>query len=169
MPGDGNPPSGFFTKMSAQPKQWLVIQATDLGDYLNQTQYAAIETQDTSSFGGDPFTDVMNDVVNRVRMKCSSSINNVSSATIGAVPPEVKTATVMLIIQGLQSRIPTLELTDDQKTLIKTAEKDLDQIVTGKLKVSLPLDPLVEVQQGAPAQVVTRSRVFANQWSMRGI
>lgn len=134
---------------------WINIVVTDLNDYLVGAQVAALRSAALAAGQSDPFENVMHDRTNYVRARISKRIS--ISETAYSVPPELKTAACMLIIEAMQGRL-NLQLTDDQRTAIARAYKDLDIAATDDLPVSTPDDPVEpEVQQaGGNAAIVTK-------------
>lgn len=142
---------------------WLTIAVADLEDYLLEPQMTALRTVALADGQADPFTKVMQDRCNYIRNRIAGRVQ--ISATAYAVPPELKSQTCLLIIEAMQPRLAVLPLTEDQKTLIATAKKDLDIAGTSDLPISSPTDPTdVEAQSGSghvsvvrkPTTVLTR-------------
>lgn len=157
--------------MSDQTTAWVVPALTDLQSYINATQYNAISTGDTISgqTATTLFTAYMMTVTGRITSKIQGNANTLGSATNNAIPPECLWIACWLILEMLNTRLPSLGLTDDQKAIIKKAEKDLDAIAARKQLVVIPNDPINRVQQLGAATVVTKSCQTVNSWTMRGI
>lgn len=151
--------------------QWIVITADHLNDYLVAAQVEALRTAALGDSQVDPFTSVMPDVANRIRRKIESSPKmNQVSATPNAVPPELKTAACVLIIQAMQGRLNTLRLTADQVRLIEQAEADLKAIAKGEDVVGKPDDPLQgEAQVGGGITLVSDTTRRATREKMNGL
>lgn len=134
---------------------WINIVVTDLNDYLVGAQVSALRTAALASGQSDPFENVMHDRTNYVRARISKRIS--ISATAYSVPPELKTCACLLIIEAMQGRL-NLKLTDDQRSAIARAYKDLDIAATIDLPVSTPDDPVDPVVQagGSNAVVVAK-------------
>jgi hypothetical protein len=139
---------------------WLTITLADLNDYLVGAQVAALNSSALASGQSARFTNIMTDMVNRIRVKIESCPRNHISATPLTVPPELKWATCYLIIEALQSAIPALQLTEDQRNQIAKANTQLDRIANCTDAVTRPDDPLIpaDVQRGGQAQLLTHSR-----------
>jgi hypothetical protein len=143
---------------------WIIITKAHLADYLVGAQLDALSTAALGDGQADPFAAAMPDrctyVRNRIAGRCQLS------ATAHAIPPELKTQACFLIIEAMQVRL-MLELTDDQKTMIRRAYTDLDLAGTDDLPVSTPDDPIdaavqsaTKVQQvGKPTRNATRSKL----------
>jgi hypothetical protein len=150
---------------------WIVITANDLNGYLVAAQVAALRTAATAVGQTDRFAEVMPDVVKRIRKKIESCTRNQLSATPNSVPPELKTAACILTIQAMQAGIPGLKLTDEQRTMIETAESDLRDIAACKMVVSQPTDPLVpsEAQTSGTIQMVNKPTRHATRTKLAGL
>lgn len=148
---------------------WVVIQKTDLNDYLVGAQVAALSTAALAKGQSDPFASVMADRCAYVRNRISNKIR--LSATALAIPPELKTSACMLIIEAMQRRLPMLELTEDQKTGISDAKKDLDIAGTDKFPISTPDDPVepeLQQQSGNGVASVSSNTRQATRTSLAG-
>lgn len=148
---------------------WITLSLTDLNDYLVGAQVAALNSSALASGQSARFTNIMTDMVNRIRVKIESCPRNYVSATPLTIPPEVKWIACYLIIEALQSAIPGLQLTEDQRNQIAKANAQLDRIAECKDAVSIPDDPLVpaDVQRGGQAQLLTHSRPIASRRDTR--
>lgn len=117
---------------------WIIITATDLNDYLVGVQAAAIRTVAVAAGQTDRFTAVMPDVSSRIRNEILSCSRNRLDATANSIPPELKTVACLLIVEAMQSGIPGLELSEDQRTLIRDARDYLKRIARCEIAVSSP-------------------------------
>lgn len=146
---------------------WIVIAVTDLNDYLVAAQVAAMRTAALAVGQSDPFTNVMHDRANYVRNRISRRIQ--ISETAFAVPPELKGQTCLLIIEAMQGRLK-LNLTEDQKTAISRAYRDLDIAATDDFPVSTPDDPVQpDVQAGGGMRVVSSRTRAASGSKLSGL
>lgn len=136
---------------------WLTISLSDLNDYLVAAQVNALNSSALAAGQSARFTNIMTDMVNRIRVKIESCPRNYVSATPLTVPPELKWAACYLIIEALQAAVPALQLTDNQRNQIAKANTQLDRIAAGQEAVSRPDDPLIpaDVQRGGQAQLLT--------------
>lgn len=147
---------------------WIVITAADLNDYLVAAQASAVRTAALATGQSDPFANVMHDRCNYIRNRISKSVQ--ISATAYAVPPELKTCACWLVIEALQTRLPPLRLTEDQKNLITRAYKDLDIAATDDLPVSIPDDPVSpSVNPGTSFQQVSKPTRVAIRAKLDGL
>lgn len=144
------------------PVAWITIALTDLNNYLVGAQVSAVNTAALASGQSDRFTEVMQSVVNRIRNKIESCSSNRISETALTIPPSLKACACLLIIQGLQSSIPSLKLSEDQVRLIETYESDLTAIAKCELRVEDPEDPLEPGNSTASStpRFGTRTRYF---------
>jgi hypothetical protein len=125
---------------------WPTISAADLNDYKVAAMIEALRTAALDSGQADPFDTVMHDRCNYVRARLSSIS---LSATAYSVPPELKTCVCWLIIEAMQSRLPGLSLTEEDRRMIDRAYKDLDLAAAGSLPITLPDDAITpSVQAG---------------------
>jgi hypothetical protein len=144
---------------------WLTIQLSDLNNYLVGAQVTALNTAALATGQSDRFTEIMTDMVNRIRTKIEGCPRNHISATPLTVPPELKWAACYLIIEAMQAAVPGLKLTDDQRNQIAKAGDQLTRIADCKEVVSIPPDPLtpVDVQRGGQSQLVTHTKRTASR------
>lgn len=140
---------------------WITLQSTDLNDYLVGTQALAVRTAALADGQADTWTNVMTDIVTEIRAAIrGGSIKNrvpvVVSRTPLSIPPELKRTALVMIRNAMQGRIPSLDLTDDQKDEHKVALRFIERIQTGLATVAMPPDPIEpdELQHGAPAQII---------------
>lgn len=153
------------------PVAWIQIVLADLNNYLVAAQVNAVNTAALGAGQVDRFTEVMTSVVNRIRNKIESCAGNRISLTPLTIPPSLKQCACLLIIEGLQSSIPSLRLSEDQVRQIERFQEDLDLIATCDLKVEGPTDPLEpgQVQSGAAVEVVSSSPRRATRDTLRGL
>jgi hypothetical protein len=120
---------------------WVTIAVEDLDGYLMAIQLDAIRTGGMREGQVDPFSIVMPDVVNTVRAIIVKRGKPVS-ATANTIPVEAKTHTIWLIIDALQTRIPGLIVTNEQKRHVDEAHEFLAAIGEADTAVSAPDDPV---------------------------
>ena len=97
----------------------------------------------------------MHDRCNYVRNRISKKIQ--ISLTPYAVPPELRTCATLLTLEALQSRVPGLNLSEEHKTQISDAKKDLNIAGTDDFPISMPDDPETPaVQSGGGAISIVR-------------
>ena len=119
---------------------WVTLSATDLDDVLVAAQSAALRSSALAVGQADPFAVVMQDRCNYIRNRLAGRVQ--ISATPYAVPPELRSQALFLILESLQARLaPALKLKDDQVSLIKRAYADLDLAGTEDLPITTPDDP----------------------------
>lgn len=142
---------------------WITITKAHLADYLVGAQLEALSSAALAEGQSDPFAPAMQDRCNYIRNRLSGRCQ--VSLTPYAVPPELKGQACMLIVEAMQGRL-LLDLTEDQKTMIRRAYSDLDLAGTTEFPVSTPDDPTTSaVQKGEggirvvrkPSRRVTRS------------
>lgn len=143
---------------------WIVITEDHLRDYLVAAQLSALQSAALATGQTAPFGRVMPDRAAYVRNRISGRVR--ISATANAIPPELKTQTALLIIEALSVRISIgLELTEDQKTMIRRAYADLDIAGTEQFPISDADDAIdAPVQPGNPRPLINaKTRRFARE------
>lgn len=142
---------------------WILIAVTDLNDYMVGAQVNALRTAALAAGQADPFTNVMRDIASRIRLKIESCRTNQVSATVYTIPPECKWIACYLILEIMQTRLPGLKMTDEQKDTLKSAKKELDLIASCDSVVTAPTDPLIpaDAQTGGSIELAnTTTRQF---------
>jgi hypothetical protein len=127
----------------------VTIAVADLNDYLVAAQMTALRTAALGSGQSDPFTNAMHDRCNYVRNRIAGRVQ--LSATAYAVPPELKTQTCYLVIEAMQTRLPVLRLTEDQRTAVRRAYDDLAIAGTDDFPISTATDAQDPDVQGVPS------------------
>lgn len=157
--------------MSIPSQPWITLQPTDLNDYLVAAQATAVSTAALAPGQADTWTNVMTDVVNRVRSEMRSSSRNVVSETPLTIPPDLKSTAMALIVEAMQRRIPQLKLSEDQKDAADQARDYLKRIARGEVVITAPPDPLIpdDQERGAPVTVVSRRRRPFSSERLRGL
>jgi hypothetical protein len=154
-----------------QRMSWGVIATTDLQAYLIDVQYQAIASGGTAIGQAAPFGVVMPDVVNTIRNIIAKKGKPIS-VTANQVPPEARTHAIWLIIDALQTRIPGLIVTAEQKRHVDDAHAFILELGQPSFAVSLPSDPVYpDVDIGSGISVVSSStslRTFSSR-SMDGL
>lgn len=153
------------------PVAWITIAVTDLNNYLVAAQVGAVNTAALGSGQTDRFTEVKTSVLNRIRNKIESCANNRLSLTPLTIPPSLKACACLLIIEGLQSSIPSLKLSEDQVRQIEKYEADLTAIAKCELTVEEPTDPLDpgNAQTGGAVEVFTDNTRRFTRRTMDGL
>ncbi|MDB6108261.1 MAG: hypothetical protein JWR69_11 [Pedosphaera sp.] len=150
---------------------WITITLEDLNDYLAGAQVDAINTAATAEGQTDRFTKVSADIANRIRLKIESNFRNYISLTPGTIPPELKWVACYLIIEAMQTAIPGLLLSEDQRKQIEKADTQLTRIADGKEVVSKADDPEVpaESQRGGKIKQVSGNTRVATRNQLKGL
>ena len=87
-----------------------------------------------------------------------------------APPPEMKQDVCMLIIEAMQTRIPSLKLDEDQKKIVQRAVDRLNAIAKREESVSMPTDPgPVNTQTSSRVQLVSTSERKLTLTRMSGL
>lgn len=130
--------------------QWIVITAEDMNAYQVGAMMDALRTAALADGQTDPFAETMHDRCNYIRNRISGRTQ--ISSTPYTIPPELKSQACLLILEAMQPRLPGLNLSEDHKTQIARAYKDLDIAATEDFPVSVPADaetPLVKGGKGS--------------------
>ncbi len=149
---------------------WTVVTTTMLKDYLVAAQMTALQTAALSG-GTDPFLTIMPDVAARIRAAVASCAKNTISETANSVPPELKWVACILIIELMQTRLPSMTLSDSQKKTAEDAKKTLAEVAKCELAVSTPTDPGGETlyQTGPPLELVSYSTRVCSRANLAGL
>ncbi len=133
---------------------WITISPEDLNDYQVAAYVNAARTAALDAGQSDPFDQVMPDIVARVRAEVRGCARNRVSVTPLSVPPDLRSHTILLIIEAMQARLPGIPLDEGIKTLITDAKKYLQRVANCEIPIGLPTDPelVADVQavQGTP-------------------
>jgi len=109
---------------------WTPITQESIGHYLSPIQLSVLQQH------GDPLEEIINDVVAWVRCEVQSNPHNIISQKPGFIPLELKAATCHLIIEALQSRIPSLKLSDDQIRNAQNARSLLKRVASAEMAIA---------------------------------
>lgn len=116
----------------------------------------------------DPLTPIINDIMARVRAEIGSHKNNKLDDHRWKIPPELVTAACHLIIESLQSRVPTMQLTHDQIRNADNARKLLVRVAKGDVKITRPFPKILA--PAPPAEPpLRRRRNFTSRFKLRGL
>ncbi len=148
---------------------WINLAIDDLNDYLVGAQVNALQSAALAEGQDEPFPRVMQDRCNYIRNRISKRIQ--VSQTAYAIPPELKTCACMLIIEAMSGRLAmAIELTEDQRTMIRRAYTDLDIAGTEDFPISTPDDPIAPpVQSGGGISVASAATRPATSNTMGGL
>jgi hypothetical protein len=157
--------------MAGNAKLWVVFAEADMNDFVVGKQCDALVTAALAAGQANPFPSAMQDIALEIRVKIEANPTNRVSLTPYSIPPELHNDAGWIILERLQTRLPGLALTEEQKEQIKRSWEHLNRIADGRDVVSIPTDPMepAEVQLGAPLQVTTSSVRTVTQSTMRGI
>lgn len=131
--------------MPAPTQAWVTPVLLDLKNYLVGVQVDAINLTALDVAQTDRFTRANVSVVNRIRQKVANNPDNVLSATLTAIPPELVWVWGYLVMAEIQPGLSGLDFTDDQRKQIERAFRELENYarVGGQL-TSVPTDPVSE-------------------------
>lgn len=118
---------------------WKTLTMEDLRTCLYPPQLAILFESDEPVVVQNLVEAVIQDCISRVRAEIHGTIRNPLDDDPATVPPEVRGATIILILQALQCRIPGMILTDDQRDRVKDARYLLQRIGRGDLPITMPI------------------------------
>jgi len=118
-------------------KVWKIIKPEDIKNYLSDLQVQALRKN------SDPLNAIATDITALTRSEVASYESNVLPQNPALIPPELMSSACHLIIEALQSRIPTLQLSKDQVRNAENARKQLRRVAKGEVKITPPSPPWV--------------------------
>ena len=122
--------------------QWIVLDDDSvLEAYLATEQVTAIRQSHQRSGQPDPFYEIRDTVCARVRTSIGR-LGKKISATAGAIPPSAKDYAIILILDRMSLRIPTLRLTQAQIEAAKEARLAIERLGDPMVAVEAPEDPV---------------------------
>lgn len=137
------------------PTSWITLTAADLNAYLLAEQMDALREEALAPGQADPFTEIMPDVVRKIRQFIASNPENLVDAGELTLPPELKLDACYLIIAPMLGRLG-MEMSKDQAAALERAHSTIIALREKKLVVSKPVTPVTpEVQGGTGADLVS--------------
>jgi hypothetical protein len=135
---------------------WKQVTEADMQRHVLNPQLSALRTAALAGGQADPMTGSIEDAIADVRVAIQTCQNNFVSTDATRVPPEWVKWACYLALAAMQTRLPSLKLSDDQKKQIERAEERLDQVRACKLAVTAPSEALSpsNVQRPGGASVV---------------
>lgn len=115
---------------------WTPINEDTIAHYLSSIQLSALQNH------GHPLQEIIADTIAWVRAEVQTNPHNQVNKHPDLIPLELKSATCHLIIEALQSRIPSLKLSDDQIRNAKNARSLLKRVAGAEISLS-PQSPLM--------------------------
>ena len=115
---------------------WITISPTDIYDYLAAEQAEALRGAALGTGQNDPLPTLIADVVARIRAEIAGGAGNTLSPAADSIPSELRGAALALIVEAAQSRLPSLEMSDDQVRLANAARALLKRVADGDLRVT---------------------------------
>lgn len=131
---------------------WTTITKKCIGHYLSPIQLSALQQH------GDPLDEIISDIIAWIRSEVQTNPHNNISDNPNLIPLELKTATCHLVIEALQSRIPSLKLSDDQIRNALNARRLLKRVASSEMAIT-PLNP---ENSGHITVVHSRPSLFMN-------
>lgn len=148
---------------------WILITVANLRAYLVAEQLDALREEALGEDQADPFTEIMPDVVRKIRQYIASNpANQVDEAEL-TLPPELKLDATYLIMAPMLGRLG-IALTKDQSDAHEAARSTLIALREKKLVVSKPAAPVEpEVQAGGGVSLVSANKRVAGRKSLAGL
>lgn len=148
---------------------WITIAVADLHAYLVAEQVSALRAEALAPGQADPFTEIMPDVVRKLRAYIASNVENQVDAAELTLPPELKLDAIYLIMAPMLGRLG-IALTKDQADAHEAARSTLIALREKKLLVSKPTNAITPaVQGGSGAVLVSSSPRQATAESLRNL
>ncbi len=117
---------------------WTRITQQDLENALNKTQVELLKAEELKSAGTPISEEIISMIVAEIRAKIASYSANSLDYDHAKIPKELKLCALRLAIEALQSRLPSMEMTAQQKKMADISRTALEEIYTGKITVSYP-------------------------------
>lgn len=148
---------------------WITITAENLRAYLVAEQLDALREEALGEGQADPFSEIMPDVVSKIRQYIFSNSANQLDAAEFSIPPELKLDAIYLIMAPLLGRLG-IAMTKDQSDAHEAARSTLIALREKKLLVSKPDNPITPaIQGGSGVELVSSTPRQANARSMRDL
>lgn len=109
---------------------WIPITIESVSCYLSPIQLSALQTH------GDPLQEIITDIIAWVRSEVRSNPHNELINNPALIPLELKSAACHLIIEALQSRIPSLKLSSDQIRNAQNARILLQRVARAEITIT---------------------------------
>jgi len=144
------------------PIDWRPIRPEDLHLYLIEPQLKLLidYTYEAKSI----VELIIQDVGVMVRSFIYASKQNIRiDDRIQHIPPQLRQATIYLVLEALQSRIPGLDLTTDQKNNADQARATLKMVQQGIIRISSALSPVERINEAGLAHYYRMKSLEAAQ------
>ena len=150
--------------------KWVTLDDDSiLSTYLAASQVTAIRTAKVQNGQADPYLEIMEAVVKRIRVNIARVGKPVSQTDL-SIPPEVKDYAVLLILDRMSLRLPTLALTEDQRRQVREAQEFIKTLGDPMVAVSMPDDPMdPDVFLGGGVTTVETHKRHATPKNMDGL
>lgn len=119
-------------------KLWKTITLECLKTYLFAPQLNALIDYASIPGGPDIIPMIIEDTISRIRAEVHGKVKNALDDDHLTLPPEVRSAAMHLILEAIQSRVPGISLSDEQKENAKQARELLRRISKGEVPVTYP-------------------------------
>ncbi len=159
--------------MNEATNPWVYVAITDVQACMLAEALSLAQSRAAQRGQADPFSVHMPKVVARIRNRIASAPTTQLSCDPLQIPPELAEQAALLIAYQIALPISAANanlLSDDIRAAIKRAESDLADVASGKLKISLPPDPIAPgVSSAGPIQALRSREREATRESLRGL
>lgn len=117
---------------------WTRITEEDLECVLNKTQLDLLKSEAVRRNNASIAAKAIELAVSRIRAEIAASGVNMLDEDYAKIPPELRECGMRLAVDILQSRIPSLELSQSQLRAIESSNEILRRVAAGELPVVRP-------------------------------
>ncbi len=140
---------------------WVTIQEDDLQCVLNKNQLDLLKAETIRSANASICVKIIELVVSRIRAEIAASGKNMLDENYAKIPMELKECALRLAMESLQTRIPSMELSESQKRAIDASREILRRVANGELPVSKPRNGVrtarkFSITHGSASRKITR-------------
>ncbi len=121
---------------------WTNITPRDLESTLNKTQLDLLKAEELKSAGKPISEEIISMITQEIRAKIASYPANFLDYDHAKIPCELKLCALRLSVEALQSRIPSMEMSAQQKKMADISRSHLQDVYTGKIAISRPDKPI---------------------------
>lgn len=153
------------------PMAWITLETSNLLTVLSGAEFNALKSAALADSQDDDavVAEQIETVTNRVRSYVSGNAANTLGPD-GTIPQELKHAALVLIRNGVFTRLPALESlnTESRAAEVRSAEAQLKDASNGTLRIAQPETAGTE-QVGGSMEVLTTPTRTASRENTRGL
>lgn len=142
---------------------WITLSTDDIYNYLCKEQLDALRKYGSKE---DPLPPLIADITAKIRAEIAAFPKNFLHPAENLLPVFLKSTACFLIIEALQTRLPTLQLTEDQVRSANNARMDLQRVAKGELPINNSYKPTTAVR---PIDVVSKRSLQTTYESLHGL